>query len=172
MPILPNPRHERFAQELANGKNATEAYELAGYKRSHSNASHLQANNTVSQRVAELLLAREQVVVKATEKAVDKLALSKEWVISRLMENAERALQHVAVLDSQGKPTGEYKYDGKVANQALELLGKHLGILVERREIGEPGEFDRLGDEQLMNELREEAARLGVPLPLVTETSH
>jgi len=30
MPALGNPRHERFAQELAKGKTADEAYEIAG----------------------------------------------------------------------------------------------------------------------------------------------
>ena len=29
MPILENPRHEAFARELAKGKSATEAYEIA-----------------------------------------------------------------------------------------------------------------------------------------------
>ena len=32
MPTLQNPRHERFAQELAAGKTADAAYVLAGYK--------------------------------------------------------------------------------------------------------------------------------------------
>jgi phage terminase small subunit len=32
MPVLSNPKHERFAQELAKGKTADEAYQLAGCK--------------------------------------------------------------------------------------------------------------------------------------------
>ena len=32
MPTLRNPRHERFAQELATGKTADAAYVLAGYR--------------------------------------------------------------------------------------------------------------------------------------------
>ena len=32
MPILSNPRWERFAQELANGVPAPKAYVTAGYK--------------------------------------------------------------------------------------------------------------------------------------------
>ena len=35
----------------------------------------------------------------------------------------------------RGKATGEYRYDGAVANRALELLGKELGLFTER---GEP----------------------------------
>ena len=33
MPTLKNPRHERIAQLLASGKTATEAHQLAGFKR-------------------------------------------------------------------------------------------------------------------------------------------
>jgi phage terminase small subunit len=35
MPILSNPRHEKFAQAFARGKSATEAHKEAGYKPSH-----------------------------------------------------------------------------------------------------------------------------------------
>lgn len=108
------------------------------------------------------MASRAVMAAKATEKAVEKLALTKEWVISRLMENAERALQRVPVLDSDGQPTGEWQYEGTVANRALELLGKHLGILIERREVGEPGEFDRMADDELLADLRKDAAELGI----------
>ena len=36
MPTLQNPRHERFAQELATGQTADAAYVLAGYPPSAS----------------------------------------------------------------------------------------------------------------------------------------
>lgn len=134
MPPLPNQRQERFAQELADGKTAIDAYEAAGYKRSAANASHLQSEHKVSQRVAELQEKRAEMARAATEKAVEKLALTKEWVIGRLMANAERALQNVPVLDTDGQPVGEYRYEGSVANRALEILAKHLGILVDKVE--------------------------------------
>jgi hypothetical protein len=47
MPILSNPRHERFAQELANGKTASDAYTAAGYKPSRANASTLRTNQNI-----------------------------------------------------------------------------------------------------------------------------
>ena len=65
------------------------------------------------------------------------------------MENAERALQHVAVLDKKRKPTGEYRYDGNVANRALELLGKQQGMFIDRHEVGQPNEFANWTDEEL-----------------------
>ena len=44
---LKNPKHERFAQELAKGKSATEAYRLAGYKPDDGHASRLAGNGRV-----------------------------------------------------------------------------------------------------------------------------
>jgi phage terminase small subunit len=54
MPILSNPRHEKFAQGLAEGKPAINAYELAGYKPDRGAASRLSANVSIQARVAEL----------------------------------------------------------------------------------------------------------------------
>lgn len=54
MPALENPKHERFAQELAKGKTADEAYAEAGYKPDRGNASRLTANDNVKTRVAEI----------------------------------------------------------------------------------------------------------------------
>lgn len=55
MPALENHKHERFAQHLAKGKTATEAYVLAGYKDNDGNAATLKGNQRVQDRVAELL---------------------------------------------------------------------------------------------------------------------
>ena len=44
--------------------------------------------------------------------------------------------------DRDGKPTGEYQYQGNVANKALELLGRHLGMFVDR--IAHEGELPTL----------------------------
>lgn len=122
MPILSNHRWERFAQELAKGKSATEAYSEAGYKGDRTAASRLSSNVNVQQRVAEL-----------TARAAEGVVISRQWVIERLVENANRAMQAEAVMQD-GKPSGEYRYEGSVANRALELLGKELGMFVERSE--------------------------------------
>lgn len=54
MPALSNPKHERFAQELAKGKGQAEAYAAAGYAPSEPNASRLTSNDKVRARVAEI----------------------------------------------------------------------------------------------------------------------
>ena len=54
VPTLRNPRHERFAQELAAGQAADAAYVMAGYKENRSNAARLGADRDIQARVAEI----------------------------------------------------------------------------------------------------------------------
>src|SRR5262249_21855185 len=65
----------------------------------------------------------------------------------------ERAMQAEPVRrksgDAEEEVPGEYVYNGAVANKALELLGKELGMFIDRREVGEPNEFARMSDEEL-----------------------
>ena len=123
MPVLPNNKHELFAQGLAKGLSADAAYQAAGYKRDRGNAARLTANDSIHKRVAEI-----------QGKAAEKAEVTKAWVMARLKEIVERAMQAVQVLDHDGNPTGEYTYQGNVANKALELLGKEIGMFVGRRE--------------------------------------
>jgi hypothetical protein len=58
-------------------------------------------------------------------------APSRQWVLARLVDNVERALQ---LGEAGGGETARGKYDGSVANRALELLGKELGMFTERSE--------------------------------------
>ena len=57
MPVLSNPKYEIFAQELAKGTPASQAYVIAGYSKNDGNASRLNGNEKVRARVAELLAA-------------------------------------------------------------------------------------------------------------------
>jgi phage terminase small subunit len=67
------------------------------------------------------------------------------------------------VLDAEGKQTGEFRYQGAVANRALELLGKEIGMFIDRSEQGKPGEFSDLSDEELERRIRDDLVRAGIP---------
>jgi hypothetical protein len=54
VPILRNARHEKFAQELAQGRSASEAYVNAGFRASRQNAGRLRTKDDVSARVREI----------------------------------------------------------------------------------------------------------------------
>jgi len=73
MPVLDNARHERFAQALAEGKTADEAYTLAGYRANRGNATTLKANQSISDRVTEIL-----------QRGAERAEISEEMVLREL----------------------------------------------------------------------------------------
>lgn len=132
MPVLSNPRHERFAQELAKGKSASEAYVAAGYSDNRHNAAALAREQHISTRVAEL-----------QERGAKRVEVTVETILAELAEDRELARQHkqvgAAVAASMGR--------AKVA-----------GLIVEKREV-RTGELDELASderEQLREALRRE----------------
>ena len=70
--------------------------------------------------------------------ALRKDEIDAAWVETRLMEVAERCMQHRAVLDQRANPTGEYRFDSAGANRALELLGKRFKMFVEKVALTDP----------------------------------
>lgn len=162
MPILSDPRHERFAQNLAAGMKQGEAYEKAGFKANRGNAARLNADENIRTRVAEILRGRETFLQDVSKVAVEKTGLTKAWVLDRLRENADRAMTSEPVRDHDGNPTGEYTYQGNVANRALELIGKELGMFVDRKEVGGPGDFAGMESNDLERLVRAELAERGI----------
>ena len=125
------PRQARFVDEYLIDLNATQAAVRAGY-----------SAKTAQQIGSRLLLH----VVVSTEistrqaKRAEKAGITAEYILGRLQENVERAMQAEPVMrfDHDKKEmveTGEYQYEGAVANRALELLGKHIGLFPDRQEL-------------------------------------
>jgi phage terminase small subunit len=165
MPALRNPRHERFAQERASGKSGGEAYALAGYKPNRHNAVRLNRDQTIVGRINELLAEREKITAQSTAQAITAAGLTKTWVLERLIENANRAMQAEPVMekrDGELVETGQYRYDGAVANRALELIGKEMGMFIERQETGKPGAFDGMPPEKKRERAKEIARKIGL----------
>ena len=92
--------------------------------------------------------------------------------MKRLIENVQRAMQLKPVKDRGGKETGEHQYQGGVANKALELLGRHLGMFTDNIKL--KGDFlDNLTADELAalaRHLRE--AGFGAPGEGGPETRH
>jgi hypothetical protein len=144
-------KQEAFVLAYIKTGNASEAYRQtystnACAKTVHEKASRLLAEGKVWARF-------EVLRGKVTERVVEKTAISKAWVIEKLVENVERAMQVEPVRRKIGDPEEEVPgaciYNGSVANKALELIGKELGMFIDRKEIGEPNEFARMSDEEL-----------------------
>jgi phage terminase small subunit len=110
MPILSNPRHERFAQELAKGKSATEAMEEAGFK-DPRNSTRLTKNDEIRARVAEL-----------QERGAARTETTVAGITERLKSIADKA---EALGDAPGF---------SVARAAMVDVAKINGLVIERTE--------------------------------------
>lgn len=97
MPVLPNAKHERFAQGVAKGLSATEAYSKAGYKDHQPSASRLLSNVMVQSRVAEL---QEKAAIQV---GVTLESLTEELEQARLLAMADEKGASAAVAASMGK---------------------------------------------------------------------
>lgn len=195
MPILKNAKHERFAQGIAEGMSGADAYLWAGYasnaKAARVSATRLLANATIKTRIAELLKRREDIEVKATEKAVNKLAISKERVLAELAKIAFADAGDYFDWGPDGvtvKSKSELTYDQRVVvsevsqtvtekggtirvklhdkQAALVNLGKHLGIFREIHELtGKDGGPIETADvsprDELIRRIAGVSARLG-----------
>lgn len=84
MSVLRNAKHEIFAQELANGASAADAYVTAGFKRNDGNARTLRANQAVATRIQAILSEREHIHAKAIEKAIEDTGISIGRVLTEL----------------------------------------------------------------------------------------
>ena len=108
MPLLDNPKHEIFAQELAKGASQKDAYEAVGYKPSEPHAARLASNGKVLARVAEL----QAVVAERTEITLESLI---------------RRFDHVHQLAVRERQLS-------AANGALTAMAKLAGLWTEKSE--------------------------------------
>lgn len=142
---LANAKHEHFAQLVSNAENPTRAYVLAGYsgKGAKQSAARLMTNADVCDRIAYLRQQKEQEHRAAVQGVIAEAAIDKKWVLDRLTKIVDMGMAAEAVLDNEGNPIGEYKANLAGANKALELIGKELGMFVDRKEV-RTGPLDNL----------------------------
>lgn len=160
---LDNAKHEHFCQLVTNGESATQAYVLAGYseKGAGPSSGRLVKNALICSRIAYLRACKEQQHAESVKATIEKAGLSKEWIITQLMENVAMAKAAEPVLDHEGNPTGEYKQNLGAANKALELLGSEIGMFIKKAEVGKPGEFADLNDDELDRQIADAQRAIG-----------
>ena len=115
-----NPQQQKFCREYLKSGNGTASAKLAGYKEPHAGSRRLMKN-------PHILAYIDSMETKADSKAI----LTKTRVLEQLSHEAMNCKS------------------GNVRVRALELLGKHYGMFIERVEHGSPGEFDNMSDDDL-----------------------
>jgi phage terminase small subunit len=117
MAALPNPKHERFAQELAKGGSQVDAYARAGYSPHDSAAARLFGNVRIQARLAEL---QERAAIRTEITAAD------------IAEQLEEDRQFARSLNQ-----------ASAAVSATVAKAKVLGIMVERSQVEQTSKDER-----------------------------
>ncbi|MBV7394115.1 terminase small subunit [Mameliella sediminis] len=147
MPILPNTRHEAFAQARVAGMTIDAAYVEAGYKANRSNAARMNANEHIRQRIRELQdAAAEQAEMTAAQvlEEIGQIAFSdiRELFdqdghllpVEAMPENAAKAIQSIKVSSMKvpGSEAGETVITTEIKfwdkNAALDRLFQYFGL--------------------------------------------
>lgn len=139
MPPLSNARQEKFAQTVAQGTTLIEAHETAGYEPDYGNASRLTANDKVGQRIAEIQRYGADVA---------------QITVASLVCMADE-VRELAIADKQHS----------AAVGAIKEMGILTGLRIDRREVGSPGEFERLSDDELLKLVEGEVELVALPEP-------
>lgn len=146
---------EAYCRARATGMNMDESVMAIGSPVAVTTARDWERKNQlVRNRIAELS-------AMATNNAILKTGLDREWIISRLMSVAERCMQAEPVLDKEGMPTGEYKFDSSGANTALRMLGDTMGLFKPAEKKPED-EYANLSDEDITRIISGLAAEVGI----------
>jgi len=112
MPVLRNPRPEKFSQLVASGIKPTEAYTSLGYSKAGApqSANNLLKRTDVRQRVNEIQSL-------APQSSAEEVAFDQKRVLNRL-----------DVLSRKAEELGQIS----AAARCEELIGKHLGMFTDR----------------------------------------
>ena len=134
---------------MAGGLTAREQAFVAAYtKGAGKESAALAAGYTKkgAAKAANRLLLRPRVkaeIDKVMAKVTERTAWTVARVIDRLGENDELAMKGNPVLDDQGNVV-DYRKEFAASNRALELIGKHLGMFVDKVEHDATSSFAEL----------------------------
>lgn len=133
------PKQARFVQEYLVDLNATQAAIRAGY-----------SERTAYRIGADLLqkTSLQNAIEAALKERERRVEVTQDQVLRDLLEVKERCLQRAPVTDMQKRQVQDeagrdvWAFDAKGALRALELLGKHLGMFVDRARVDLDGGLD------------------------------
>ena len=137
---LSKPKWEEYAAHRAAGCNKTKAAILVGFaeKSAAVRGCELEKKPEVKNRI-------EQIRNSSRERAISTVNLSKSLVLEELWKNVKRAA------------AGD---DNSSVNRGLELIGKELGMFVDRKIVGVQALIAELTPENLRIASTEDLVRL------------
>ena len=112
-------QQKQFADEYLIDLNGTKAAIRAGYAEPYARQQASQLLDV--EEIANYISEKQKIVS-------DKLNWSYEKLIISFGEIHTRCMQGEPVLDNEGNPTGDWKFEPNAAVKSLENIGKHLGF--------------------------------------------
>lgn len=112
------PKQEMFCRQFVVDFNGTQAAIRAGYSKKTAN------------RIASENLSKHDIcafIAELQKKVSEELEISATDITEKFFQIRDRCMQAEPVLDKNGEPTGEFKFDARAAIQANEMLGKRVG---------------------------------------------
>lgn len=156
--IVLSVQQEAYCRSRAIGMSVKESAAMAD--RSVNTARNWEGRPEILSRITHLSGI-------ASNNAIIKVGVDREYVLQKLKSVVERCMQAEPVLDHKGKPTGEYRFDSTGANGALRLLGTEIGMFKDKAPQGEDP-FATLSDEELARIATDLVQRVGLlPAPVV-----
>lgn len=166
MPALKNHRMESLAQGLAAGKTQKVAYAEAGYTGTSGPAVVKAANRPdVLVRTQELIRERHENERAANAKAIENEAITKGYLVTRSKYIIDRGIRGTKpIYGPNGEITGwlPTAADNQAALGGIRVLAHMGGFLIDRVEMGGPGEFARMTAEELDKQLLEVGESIGI----------
>ena len=172
-----SPRQQGFAHHYALSGNASEAAIKAGYseKTARSTSSRLLTKENIREAIDKRLATFAEVGNITIQDLVNELGAMATFSIEDIVDidesdgksvivkdfkdipaNAKKAIKEIQTVQLADGGGVAYKIQFYDKIKSIELLGKHFGMFIERHEIGKPGDFDKLTDEELDARIRAE----------------
>ncbi len=144
-------QQEAFARAYAETGIALEAY-----RRAHKNCP---LNTSTIAARARRLLAMPQIQARVRELCAKKAA-KVEQEAKRAELEQEITIERLTRMTLDAYEMACENAQASAAIKAAEFLGKLHGLIIERKEVGEPGDFSRMSRHELQQYIRERVAAL------------
>jgi phage terminase small subunit len=133
MAKLRNVRHERFAQDIAAGKSAAQAYLAAGLRADRRSAWRVRHRSDVVRRVDELIQTERKLERQAMAKAAQRYEVTAERVIGELARIGFANIHDLIEIGDDGEPRVSLAAISRDEAAALQE------VTVEHRQVGRDG---------------------------------
>jgi phage terminase small subunit len=121
LPVLADPKREKFAQYCSRGFTTIDAYARAGYKRNTGNATAFRKRPEIIKRIEEIQKQKAQENEEDLSAFLEESGLTQTYIIKQLLDTANEA-----------KEGG--KYD--IAAKCFKDIGSELfGMFTERKHL-------------------------------------